>query len=87
MTFAFAPISPADAQALLNARYAPGHFEAETFAVAYLPCESELPDWSDDEWDGVFVMATHENIALTCPAALRGVAYTRARQPEQLTLW
>lgn len=57
-------ITPAEAQALLNRCYAPGTFEAETFAVVTLPHGADLPDWSADEWDGVFVMQSLEDVTL-----------------------
>lgn len=72
-------IDTAAAQALISARYAPGRFEAEAFAVVTLPYGSELPDWSEDEWDGMFVMQSLDDVTL--------VYYRLAREPEQLTLW
>lgn len=72
-------IPPGEAQALLNAYYAPGTFEAEAFAVATLPSGSELPDFSDDEWDGVFVMQNLEDVTL--------LYYRKAPQAVQLALF
>lgn len=67
------------AQALLNQHYAPGSFEAEAFAVVTLPYESDLPDWSEDEWDGMFVMQTFENVTL--------LYYRKAPEAMQLALF
>lgn len=71
-------IDHAAAQALLNQRYAPGCFEAESFAVVTLPWGSDIPDVSD-EWDGVFVMQSLEDVTL--------LYYRLAAEPTQLTLW
>lgn len=72
-------ITPAAAQALLNRHYAPGTFEAEAFAVVTLPHGSDLPDWSDDEWDGVFVMQSMEGVTL--------LYYRKAPESVQLALF
>lgn len=73
------PIDPPAAQALLNERYAPGHFEAESFAVVTLPYGSEIPDVSDDEWDGVFVMQSLNDVTL--------LYYRLAAVPVQLEMF
>lgn len=69
----------ATAQDLINRHYAPGRFQAESFAVAHLPWGAELPDWSEDEWDGVLTFSDGEVVTL--------VYYRLAAVEVQLTLW
>lgn len=67
------------ARKVLHERYAPGRPPGVRWGLAYLPLGSEIPDFSVDEWDGCFIMASHVNIAL--------LYWKRAPQTVQLELW